>query len=291
MRQEMNFWVIGGDMRQRKLAELLRADCHTVHTFALERDQDPGEVPGEESLAGAELAHCVVLPLPLTADDEYLLNTPLSASPLPLSRVLDALRPGQVVCAGRVTSRAAILAAERNLTLYDYFAREELAVANSIPTVEGAIQIAMEELPITLHSARVLVIGWGRLGKLLAYRISSLGARVSVSARKYADLAWAKAYGYGTEHTEHLEGWLCNYDLVINTVPSRILNARLLADLSPGCLVIDLASRPGGVDLEAAKSIGTRVIWALSLPGKVAPVSAGKYIKDTIYNILEEAGL
>lgn len=116
----------------------------------------------------------------------------------------------------------------------------------------------MEELAVTLHGARVLVIGYGRLGKLLAHRLSGLGAKVSVSARKYADLAWAEAYGYGVEHTGQLEGWLCGYDLIINTVPAQVLDEAALADLHQGCLVIDLASKPGG----AGGGIGKAVIPA-----------------------------
>ncbi|MFR2331474.1 MAG: NAD(P)-dependent oxidoreductase [Flavonifractor plautii] len=81
----------------------------------------------------------------------------------------------------------------------------------------------MEELPITLHGARVLVIGYGRLGRVLADRLAGLKARVSVAARRYADLAWAENCGYGVEHTGQLEGWLCGYDLVVNTVPVRVL--------------------------------------------------------------------
>ena len=162
---------------------------------------------------------------------------------------------------------------------------------NAVPTAEGAIQIAMEELPITIHGARALVIGYGRLGRALSQRLAGLGAKVSVAARKFADLAWAESCGYGIEHTGQLEGWLCCYDLVVNTVPARILSEEDLEDLRPGCLVIDLASKPGGVDLEAAARLGVKVIWALSLPGKVAPVTAGKSIKITIYNILHELGV
>ena len=160
-----------------------------------------------------------------------------------------------------------------------------------MPTAEGAIQLAMEELPITLHGARVLVIGYGRLGRVLADRLAGLKARVSVAARRYADLAWAENCGYGVEHTGQLEGWLCGYDLVVNTVPVRVLREAELADLKPGCLVIDLASKPGGVDFDAAARLGVMAFWALSLPGKVAPVTAGKSIKTTIYNILTELGV
>ena len=87
---------------------------------------------------------------------------------------------------------------------------------------------------------------------------------------------------------DRLSDWLCSYDLVFNTVPTPVLGVEELAALKEGALVIDLASRPGGVNLDAAAALGVRVIWALSLPGKVAPVTSGRYIKDTVYHILEE---
>ena len=289
MRNELNFWVVGGDMRQAKLAELLSADGHAVHTFALEELGPLEGVRQEKGLAEAELADCVVLPLPAAGGDGRL-NAPLSRQSLPLAEVFSALRPGQVVCAGRVDAPARAQAEALGLTLRDYFAREELAVANAVPTAEGAVQLAMEHLPITIHGSRVLVIGFGRVGRLTAQRFHALGARVSVAARKYEQLAWAQAMGLGTEHLEQLEGWLCGYDLVINTVPAQILGRAQLEDLKRGCLILDLASKPGGVDLAAAGDLGLTVIWALSLPGKVAPVTAGAAMKTTICNMLRELG-
>lgn len=252
MKRELHFWVLGGDLRQAKLAELLLEDGHTVHVFGMEQLPEGERLPCREELKGIGKADCVILPLPTTVEDG-MLHTPLSDRKLPLTAVLDELAPEQVICAGRVTQEMAVQANARGLILRDYLAREELAVANAVPTAEGAIQIAMEELPTTLYDARVLVIGFGRIGKLLAHRLAGLGARVTVSARTYEDLAWIEAYGYGSEHTDELEGWLCGYDLVINTVPAQVLTGPLLADLAPGCLVIDLASKPGGAGVEMGR--------------------------------------
>ena len=288
MRHELDIWIIGGDRRQARLAGLLAEDGHTVHTLGLGPAADG--VKEERELSGAALADCVVLPLPVAAPGGKL-NAPLAEGELPLERVFAALRPGQVICAGRVDPATEVLAGDRGLVLHDYFAREELAVANAVPTAEGAIQIAREEMPVTLHGSRVLVIGYGRLGKALAPRLAGLGAKVSVAARKYADLAWAEGFGFGTEHTGELIGWLCGYDLIVNTVPVPVLGEEELKELKPECVVIDLASLPGGVDFRAAEALGIKAVQALSLPGRVAPATAAAYLRSTICHILNELGV
>lgn len=160
--------------------------------------------------------------------------------------------------------------------------------ANAPPTAEGAVQIALEELAVTLHGARALVLGYGRVGKLTAHRLAALGARVTVAARSYEALAWAEAYGHAAQQLTDLAGYLCGYDLVVNTIPRRVLTKDLLEELKESCLVIDLASKPGGVDFQSAAELGVQCVWALSLPGKVAPVTAASALRDTIYNMLRE---
>ena len=288
MKHELDIWIIGGDRRQQQLASLLAEDGHSVHTLGL--GPAGAGVKEEGELTGAALADCVILPLPAAAPGGRL-NAPLAVEPLTLEGVLAALRPGQIICAGRVDDATQAMARDRGLVLHDYFAREELAVANAVPTAEGAIQIALEEMPVTLHGSRALVIGYGRLGKALAPRLAGLGAKVSVAARKYADLAWAEGFGFGTEHTGELKGWLCGYDLIVNTVPVLVLGKEELEELKRECVVIDLASLPGGVDFEAAKALGVKAVQALSLPGKVAPATAAAYLRSTICHILHELGV
>ena len=146
----------------------------------------------------------------------------------------------------------------------------------------------MEELPITLQGAHTLVLGNGRIGSLLAAKLAALGAHVTVSARSPRDFARIEAAGHSSLHTRFLAGHLTGFDLVINTVPARVLGAAELAELPERCLILDLASKPGGIDFRAAEQLGLETIWALGLPGKVAPGSAGQAIVDTILQILTE---
>lgn len=289
MERERNFWIVGGDLRQLRLAQQLEGDGHTVHTVALEK----AVTEQEESapMSDAARAHCVVLPLPVTKGTGDELNAPFAQEPLKLSDVLDQLHPGQVVCGGMLSQQVRDAASVRGLRLFDYYEREECKIANAVPTAEGAIQVAMENMPMTLHGARVLVIGFGRVGKLCAHRMQQLGARVTVAARRCEDWAWAQAYGYETEDSGRLQYWLGGYDLIVNSVPAMVLDRAHLERVQPGVVIIDLASAPGGVDYAAAKELGLRAMSLPGIPGRTAPVTAAKAIRDAIYNILHELGV
>jgi len=161
-------------------------------------------------------------------------------------------------------------------------------ITNAVPTAAGAIELAMSETPFTLHGSRCLVTGYGRIGKILSRMLCAIGARVSVEARKFSDLAMIAANGYDAIELNSLPDRVADFDIVFNTIPYMIFNREILGKLKPNALLIDLASRPGGVDFDAAAQMGIKVIWALSLPGKVAPVSAGTIIKETITNVIAE---
>ena len=277
--EEKNIWVVGGDRRQVYLAGLLREDGQTVHTVGL------GEK--ERSLADLALAHCVILPLPVLGKNGRI-HTPLSQEKIDLSQVLDHMRPGQVLCGGMVSPEVREAGAGVGLQVFDYYAREECMVANAVPTAEGAVQVAMEQMPFTLHSARVLVLGFGRVGKLTAHRMRALGARVTVAAADYGDLAWAAAYNYESIRLEELACELGGFQLIVNTIPAQVLDARRLAWVDPAVFILDLASAPGGVDLIRGEELGLHILQAPGLPGRTAPVTAAAAIRDSIYHILWE---
>ncbi len=160
--------------------------------------------------------------------------------------------------------------------------------ANDIPTCEGAIQLAMEQTAYTLQGSRCLVIGYGRIGAQLARKLRALDAQVTVSARSPRDFARIQSAGMQTLDTRSLAGQLGGFDLIFNTVPSPVLGAPELAELLPDCLVIDLASLPGGISPDTQPPPSCRVLHALSLPGRVAPLSAARAIHDTVCTILQE---
>ena len=169
---------LGGDARMRLLAQMMAAEGYDVCSWELTG------APNERALCDALKADIIVLPLPAEK------NGYLSGTELTMESLLRSLRREHRIFAGNVGNDASTLAQSLGLTITDYFASEELSVRNAIPTAEGAIEAAMKHTSVTLHGTPCLVLGFGRIGKVLAHDLSALGAKVSVSARKRSDLAW-----------------------------------------------------------------------------------------------------
>lgn len=293
----IKFCVLGGDLRQlavsRRLAELGFETA--VWGLGVGADEIGDAVRCDAWEDAVKNSKVWILPLPASADGVYVNCSMCGAEEqkkLRMSALLDIADEGTLIMGGRFTPLFKSRADEKNVKLIDYFNSEDLQIKNAIPTAEGAIAIAMNELPITLHSARVAVVGYGRIGKTLSDMLVALGADVTVAARKSTDLAWADTRKCSTLRIQIKDGVSSlvelgeGYDVIFNTVPHWVFDENVLKQFNKNTLMIDLASAPGGVDTKTASALGLKVIWALSLPGKCSPFTAGNIICDSILDIL-----
>ncbi|PWM20720.1 MAG: dipicolinate synthase subunit DpsA [Clostridiales bacterium] len=283
------FSIIGGDMRNVKLSELLSEDGHEVHTFALDNTGKISQRCSDLREAFA-LSDIAVGPMPFTSGDGTYLNAPFHPEKIEIAKIADVIREsgfGGLLIGGRVPLALSGVGA----VSADLLQRDDLAVLNSVPTAEGALQIAMEELPYTIRGLRTVVCGMGRVGSTLARLMQRVGADITVAARSSRDFAICEAEGLKSCTYSHLRRILPEALLVYNTVPALIFNRELLDCMNREALLIDLASMPGGTDFEYAAKRRIRTIHALSLPGKVAPAGAAQIIQKVIYNILHEKNM
>ncbi len=164
----------------------------------------------------------------------------------------------------------------------DLMQEPDYVCRNAAITAYCAVALAAAKLPVILKDCRVLILGWGRIGKALAQLLKAMGAKVTVAARKAADRGMLTALGYDALDFGALEQVLGHYRVVFNTAPEPIVDGHLAENFAPDCLKIDLASRKG--------SSGEDVIWARGLPGKDAPGSAGALIGQTLLRLLKKEG-
>lgn len=291
MNGKRTFAVVGGDLRNIKLAEFLIKDEYHVKVYGFKDIEiSIPEIAVETLKEAVEGTDVVVGPIPCSNDGQTL-NCTFFDEKIYINELFRLMNKNQILIAGRIDEKIRHTAEAFNVYAIDILDREDMAVLNAIPTAEGAIQIAMEELPITLHNSNALIMGYGRVGKILAKMLYGIGAKVCVEARKYADIAGIESCGYKPINLNYLYDYLDKFDVIFNTIPNIILDTPELEKIRPDCLLIDLASKPGGINFQKAKELGRKSIWALSLPGKVAPVTAAKFIKSTIYNILSDLGV
>ena len=280
--------VVGGDLRIVKLIEMLINDGYKVYTYALENSEELLSLDGVEMCPTLEEAvsysKVVVGPVPLSSDRRRI-SSPFGRNFVELEHFVDAMK-GKYLIAGNINITEQLEGMGVQYT--DLLKREEFSVLNTIATAEGTIQIAMEETQRTVHGTNVLIMGFGRIGKVLAKMLDGIGAKVSCEARKDEDISWIKAYGYNPIHLNDLNENLNKFDIIINTIPFQLLDSDRLDLVKNDAVIIDLASNPGGVDRKAAREKGIKVIWALSLPAKVAPLTSAEFIKETLYHVLKE---
>ena len=288
---ERKIAVVGGDLRSVKLVEMLEKDGYDVSVYGLENADILNQYASIKKCSSIdeviEENDIIIGPIPFSSNKNEI-NMLFSNEKLEVEEFFNKITANKVVIAGSISEDYVKKAEASGAKVIDILKREELAVLNAISTAEGTMNIAIQETTRTLHGSNVLVMGFGRVGKVLAKMLDGIGANVYCEARKNVDLAWVKAYGYHPIHLNDLDEHLGKFDIIINTIPFIVLDDKKLDLIKQNCLIIDIASNPGGVDKNAAKAKGIKSIWALSLPGKVAPVTSAEFIKDTIYNIMKE---
>ena len=286
----MKFAIIGGDLRIIKLAKMLAREQNEIFVYGLEKAEELKNNPNikycESIKKAIQEVEIVIGPIPFSSNGKTI-NMPFSDKEVTIREMMHVIN-AKVLIAGGITPDVYEMANDEYIEIIDIMKREELAVLNTIATAEGTIQIAIENTNKIIHGSEVLILGFGRIGKVLARKLAGLSAKVTCAARKDEDLAWIQAYGHKATNINTIGENLKQYDIIINTVPHIILNEERLKYVKNDCLLIDLASNPGGIDKKAIKDNQLKFVWALSLPGKVAPTTSAEFIKDTIYNIIKE---
>ncbi len=285
-----NFLIIGGDLRNLYLYNILKNEGNKVKAFGFSeyKNYHGVAIRNTKVLSRALLNTDIVIgPTPCCSNGNNL-NMPFNEKFVSINELFEAMKEDQVFIAGRISEDIIKLANDRGIKVFDILERDEMAIQNAIPTAEGAIQIAFEKMKTTLHASNALVIGFGRVGKFLTKMLSGIGANVYAVARKHSDVSLIRGYGYNDLTYDTLNDNLGKMDVIFNTVPSIILDKTNLKLINKNCVIIELASKPFGIDAEEAKKEGLTITYAPSLPGKVAPITAASYIKETVYNILNE---
>ena len=299
MSRKYTFAIIGGDSRQAVVAKKLLSLGHTVRIFGL--DASIGGISGAEIVSSLEKAvigcDVILLPLPVTRDNITLnFISPNENKTVLLTDIpkASANKSESLVLGGMIPDKMTNDALLHGVEIVDYYAVDSLQKKNALPSAEGALMVAMQNTDKNIEGMKVLIGGYGRIAKILAEKLKVLGADVTVTARRDEVLCEIAMSGYNAVNTKDimtLSREFHSCDVVFNTAPAMIFTKQVIENGKGKPLYIEIASSPGGIDTCAARESGIRIIYAHSLPGKYAPLSAGEYIFETVCELLKERGM
>ena len=280
--------IVGGDLRFVRLSQILVKQGFDVAVYGLCHPDIPEEVTVCSSMSELKHYPYIIGPIPFSKDGKCVF-TPMCNSYISVEQFF--LMASHSYVLGSVLNPQMRQQFEKHhITYCDIMEMDEIAILNAIPTAEGAIQYAMQNSEITLHNSKCLVMGYGRCGKILAQKLLALGAVVSVEARSTKDLAFISTYGYRPIPLNELKSYLSEFDFIFNTIPVKFLDATYIDLFNPEVVYIELASTPGGIDIDYCAEKGILHVPAPSLPGIVAPRTAADILYQCLLLTLRNQG-
>ncbi len=279
--------IIGGDRRELEVARIFSAHGMDVRAVCLPWPDDVQYLANrlEDVLQWADLLLAPVGGVDRFGQVAYVIVPGDVPPPRLTAETLRAVRPGTPLFIGAATGALRQACATYGVTLVEFRESDEFAWRNAVPTAEGAIQLAIQHTDHTLHGSRILVLGFGRSGTVLARTLRGLGADITVCARGSVDIARAYALGVHPYRMEDLADLAADAEVVFNTIPAPVLSSEILRCMQQGSVIIDIATAPGGTDFAVAKQLGLQAHLAPGLPGITAPRTAGRIVADTVLSL------
>ncbi|WP_251549163.1 dipicolinic acid synthetase subunit A [Neobacillus muris] len=290
MLTEMQIAIIGGDARQLEIIRKLTELDARLSLIGFEQLDHAFTGAVKEKLDEVDFANIDAIILPVAGTNyEGQVETIFSNEKVVLTEDILSKTPEHcTIYSGISNAYLNGIVKQSKRTLIQLFSRDDVAIYNSIPTVEGTIMMAIQHTDFTIHGSNLTVLGLGRCGMSIARAFHALGAKVKVGARKSEHLARITEMGVTPFHLSNIVNEVSDTDILINTIPCQIVSASVISKLPPHSLIIDIASKPGGTDFRYAEKRGIKALLAPSLPGIVAPKTAGQILADVLSQLLQD---
>lgn len=269
--------IIGGDVRQKLILEELSKHFNCTHFGVVDGEALPNVAQTLE--LAIRNAESIILPIPMHRGNNLNIH---SETAYHMKELISYMKKGQTVFAGCISREFRELLEHKGVQYFDFMEQTEISIYNSIATAEGLIAEMILASPENLHGNKVLILGYGTCAKTIASKLKGLHVNTCVCARKKSALMEACAMGHEIENISHLSEIISHYSIIINTIPSQILQGEILEKINAKSSIFEIASYPYGIDIEAANKYSFNVNLCMSLPAKYAPVSSANILTQFI---------
>jgi dipicolinate synthase subunit A len=283
-----NICLIAGDIRQYYLACIFFSHNYQIHTYDLSL-VPPAAYSSFNTIPLSSVCHTH------TALADAIKNSQVIILPYKVDNVLADELSSQInllknkyLFGGNIPSSLDCLLRSNSITYYNYFKPNHIARANAIATAEGTILELIKRSPYNLHNSHILITGYGNCAQVLANKLIGLNTHVTICCRNYFSGTCALSNGLNYIPLSDLENVINNYQYIINTIPTTIISNKLLSQLNKNIVILDIASSPGGFDLDYASSLNLNATSLPGIPGKISPYSSASILYNYISEVLSE---
>ena len=279
--------LLGGDARTAYMLPYLLGKGYRVICYGTTKlcGMEHRQIEAKTLREAVEASRCIVGGIPFWKGK--MLSCCRDLPDLQQEELYHCLRKGHIVFGGILPEDFIAFCKEKGISCYDFMKNEPYVIRNAIATAEGSILEALQHQPTNIHGSRSLVLGYGRCGSVLAQKLRGMGANVTVCSRCGRELAYADSCGMRIMQMKDLERSIAIYEYVYNTIPAVVLSKNILEKMRKDVLVIDIASAPGGVEDEAARQLGVKVLHCYGLPGKYSPQVSAEGLADYVIQKME----
>lgn len=278
----MKFYIIGGDLRNFYLYKQLLLNKEQVKICGFNKLEP--NINSIYDITEVMRSDIIILPIPFTKDNINL-NIQYSDTCIKIDGLLEYLK-NKVIVACNINTSLKEKLEKQNCKIIDIAKNEQFAVLNAIPTSEATIEIILNRRHKVLHNSNCLIMGYGRIGKVLSNKLKALNVNVTCLAMNMEEKSWCIASGYNIITVDDIKKQkeiLKKYDIIINTIPKEIITEKL-KEINKETLVIDLASKPGGINRKMVKELNINFVEALGLPRKICTRNISRiYKRDNRY--------
>lgn len=285
MTEQKSIAIIGGDMRLKHLADIIISKNISTYCYGVTPMYQKAVI-ADHLYEALDNSTVIVCPIPISNDQEHI-NALENKEDLTIEHLKHGLKPYHILIGGKFSPAFKEFCCTNKISHYDLMENEAFVINNAIATAEGAIMEAIQLSPVNIHNSNCLVLGFGRCGSVLADRLSNLHGKLSILVRRESQAAIVAACGYNYFYENELKQKVSESDFIFNTIPSLILDKNTLSFVNKNAVIIDIASAPGGLDYDYAKSEGLKAKLCLGIPGKTAPLSSARYIYENVERIVK----
>lgn len=222
-----------------------------------------------ENLTEALAGDWIIFPPNKKFDDDFLKNLP--------SKIF-------LVC-GNLSAHQQNILNIKQIRHINVMKDETFAFKNSVLTAEGVLANILEKTKKSIFEQKYLILGSGRSGKAIAKLFSDLNLDFAMSSFDENNYALSHIFTKNNFFKEEVFKNLKNFDVIVNTVPAKIIPKEYIRTIKSGALYLEIASIES---IEKTEDLAFEYVLCPALPQKFASCSAGKYLFKVILQTLEK---